>query len=51
MRVELLFPSLVNGSGSSSFSGTSTGSSSMSAATNPYSVMGIFSKGGAYNNE
>jgi hypothetical protein len=51
MRVELLFPSLVNGSGSSSFSGTSTGSSSMSAATNPYSVMGMFSKGGAYNNE
>ncbi len=47
----LLFPSLVNGSGSSSFSGTSTGSSSMSAATNPYSVMGMFSKGGAYNNE
>ena len=45
----LLFPSLVNGSGSSSFSGTSTGSSSMSAATNPYSVMGMFSKGGAYN--
>ena len=39
----LLFPSLVNGSGSSSFSGTSTGSSSMSAATNPYSVMGMFS--------
>ena len=43
--------SLVNGGGSGSFSGSSSGSSSSmnSMATNPYSVMGMFSKGGAYN--
>ena len=42
--------SLINGSGSDTFSGSSSGSSSsMSAATNPYSVLGMYSKSGAYN--
>ena len=44
--------SLLNGSSQKSFSGTSASSSSSSLesmATNPYSVMGMFSKGGAYN--
>ncbi len=42
--------SLINGSGSDVFSGSSSGvSSSMSAATNPYSVLGMYSKSGAYN--
>lgn len=42
--------SLINGSGSESFSGSSSGgSSSLNAATNPYSVLGMYSKSGAYN--
>ena len=42
--------SLVNGSSQKSFSGTSSSSSSLeSMATNPYSVLGMYSRGGAYN--
>ena len=43
--------SLLNGSSSQkSFSGTSSSSASLnSMATNPYSALGMFSKGGAYN--